>query len=136
MFGLNTKKEARLVKRMGQLESRIVQLMDEKYSLEERVDGLKLENKKLSTKRQIEEEQIAHKIKMREEQVDLNFEKRVAKIEGEKQKAIAKVKDDYRDKTEKQLEKRGDELKKMYSEILMRLPDVSMAISKEIKTKS
>lgn len=83
----------------------------------------------------MEQEEIAHKLKMREEQVAMDASKRIADAEQkaakERDEGIAKVKDKYRDKLENQLEKRGDEMKEMYSEILTRLPDVSLAIKQK-----
>ena len=124
-----------LVDRIDQLEERCAALLKERDSLEDNNHTLKTENKKLAQKKAMEEEQIAHKLKMREELVELDKNKQVAKAqqdaEREKTKAIAKVKDEYRDKLEGHLEKRNDELKEMYAEILTRLPDVSLAIKQK-----
>ena len=83
---------------------------------------------------------IAHKLKMREESVDAECARRVADAETKAEKKVivevGKVKDTYRDKVENQLEKRGDELKGMFAEVLTRLPDISMAITKDIKEKT
>ena len=121
------------------MEQRILSLQDERNTLTEENYDLKVENKKLKQTKQIEEEMIAHKLKMREEQVSLDADKRVAKAEQVAAKKstddIAAVKDTYRDKLENQLEKRGDELKSMYKQVLTRLPDISMAITKDIKQK-
>ncbi len=109
--------------------------MQERSRLLDENDELKTDNKRLSKKRQIEQEEVAHKLKMREEQVDMDAEKRIAEAERKAAKdrddGIAKVKDKYRDKLENQLEKRGDEMKEMYKEILTRLPDVNLAIKQK-----
>ena len=88
----------------------------------------------------MEDEMIAHKLKMREEQVIMDADKKIAAAEQKAAKnasnSIAEVKDTYRDKLENQLEKRGDELKGMYKEVLTRLPDISMEITKDIKEKT
>lgn len=109
--------------------------MEQRQSLLEQNDELKVENKKLSQKKQMEDEMVAHKLKMREESVKLDADKRVSESERksakQKDDGIAKVKDEYRDKLENQLEKRGDEMKEMYSEILTRLPDVNLAIKQK-----
>ena len=120
---------------MSQLEERVIQLSNERHSLLDENEGLKVKNKQLSQTKQMEEEMVAHKLKMREESVTLDADKRVSEAERkaakEKDDGIAKVKDKYRDKLENQLEKRGDEMKEMYSEILTRLPDVNLAIKQK-----
>jgi DNA anti-recombination protein RmuC len=123
----------RLETRVKELTQHVTQLMEMRDDLMDETVELKSENKKLKTTRDMEDEQIAHKLKMREETCDMNYNKKLIKKDEECANAIAAVKDTYRDKTEKQLEKRGDELKNMYGQILKRLPDVNMAITKEIK---
>ena len=61
----------------------------------------------------------------------MEADKRVASAEKKADERVAKVKDQYRDKLENQLEKRGNELKEMYKEILERLPNVNMAIKQK-----
>lgn len=130
MFNLqwHKRRENQLRAQIDILEERIVELRGERERLFDENHNLKTENKTLKVKRQIDEEQIAHKIKMREEQVDLDYKKKLQAAEAKKQEDVAKVKDEYRDKLENELVKRGDELKEMYKEILERLPNVNMAI--------
>lgn len=129
----NARKVARLEERVEQLTDSVEALLTIRDELTDETSKLKAENKKLKITRTMEDEQIAHKLKMREETCDMNYNKKLIKKDEECANAIAAVKDTYRDKTEKQLEKRGDELKNMYGQILKRLPDVNMAITKEIK---
>lgn len=137
MLSLFRKKKAALEARLDTLENRIAKLMREKYELQDDVDSLKRENKKLSEEnedltrvRKREEEEIAHKLKMREETLAIEADKKVQKAEAAKQDEIANVKDNYRDKIEKNLEKRGDELKEMYNEILKHLSPVAAAAAR------
>ena len=111
---------------MDQLTKRA--LHEERDALLEQVNELKAEAKALKQNRKIEEEQIAHKIAMREGDLEIAQKKAIADIERKADERVAKVKDEYRDKLEKQLATRGDELKEMYKEILARLPDVNLAI--------
>lgn len=131
MFGMTDKKKALLESQVEKLEARVIALMEERQQLLEDNDGLKVENQKLSKKRQMEQEEIAHKLKMREEQVQMDSDKKVAEAERKADERVAKVKDEFRDKLENQLTKRGDELKEMYKEILTRLPDVNLAIKQK-----
>lgn len=137
MFGWQ---ENRLKERCVQLEERtvilgdrIIDLTNEKDELEDSVSTLSADNTQLKQKRKMEDEMIAHKLKMREEQVAIDSTKKIAAAERAADERVAGVKDTYRDKIEKQLEKRGDELKKMYTEILARLPDVNLAIKQTNK---
>jgi predicted metal-dependent hydrolase len=140
MFGWNTKKNEALKERVAELEDHCVRLAEIRNGLEDKNAELAAENKKLRQKKQMEEEMIAHKLKIREEQVEMDANSRIAEAEQkavkQKNDAVAKVKDEYRDKIEKNLEKRGNEMKEMYGQILKRLPDVTMAITKDIKERA
>ncbi len=139
MFGWQEKrlreKCAQLESRCGDLIESVRELRDERDELTDENSDLKAENKQLQQKRQMEDEMVAHRLKIREESVKMDADKRISEAERkaakEKDDGIAKVKDKYRDKLENQLEKRGDEMKEMYSEILTRLPDVNMAIKQK-----
>jgi len=132
MFGLNQK---HLAKRCANLEERVTELLTVRDRLSDENHQLVTENKSLAQTKQMDEEMIAHKLKMREESVVLNADKKVSeavrKAAKEKDEGIAATKDEYRDKLESQLEKRGDEMKEIQIEILNRLPDVSLAIKQK-----
>lgn len=136
MLGLFGKRnEAHAKARIANLEDRVIELMEVRNTLVDEVSDLTSENKKLSQKKQIDDEMIAHKLKMREERVTQDADKRVSDAETKAEKRVitevGKVKDEYRTKVEKQLEKRGDEMKEIQTEILNRLPDVSLAIKQK-----
>jgi len=122
MFGLFNNKELTITKkRRDELEIECDDLRSERRNLKEKVEDLKL-------KRKIEDEDIKHMIKMKEERLDLEHKKRLQDVELEKQKAIGEVKDEYRDKTEAQLEKQLSNMKDMYSDFLARLPNISAKV--------
>ena len=136
MFGMT---EKHLKKRCVYLEGKISELLTTRDTLEDNVHTISGELKKLKLTKKIEDEEIVHKLKMREEEVDLKYEKRSHEIKHQSDTSVAKnladclekigkVKDEYRDKIETNLDKRGDELRSMYSEILGRLPDVSVNV--------
>lgn len=124
-----------LEERCTMLEGRCTSLLKISHTLEDSNHTLETENKQLRQKKLMEEEMIAHKLKMREESVSLDAEKRISEAERkaakEKDEGIAQTKDEYRDKLETQLTKRGDEMKEIQIEILNRLPDVSLAIKQK-----
>jgi chromosome segregation ATPase len=103
------------------LKSREDKLTKDIAKLNEQLAELKLKTK-------IEKEDIEHLVKMKLEKNDLEFEKKVVALEKTKDKEISKVREEYRDKTEQQLDKRGSEMKEMYSEVLTRLPSVTAHI--------
>lgn len=136
MFGYN---KNYLEKRCANLEQRVTTLMSDRDNLLDEVSVLNSDLKKLSLTKKISEEEVAHKLKMREEQVDLQYEKRayettaeadrkVATAEVKTLKEVGLVKDTYRDKVEVNLEKQRDELRSMYTEILNRLPEVTVNV--------
>lgn len=144
MFGFNSKY---LEKRCANLEKRVTLLMEDRDNLLDEVSTLGSNLKKLALTKKISEEEVAHKLKMREEQVDLQYEKKAQKVEAAADKKVAAsevatltqvgaVKDEYRDKQEDTLNKRSDELRSMYSEILERLPDVSVNVGGATVRKS
>jgi hypothetical protein len=129
MFGLfNSKRytqgKAEIQRRLAESEDEIVSLRKERNTLKDQVEDLKL-------KKKIEEEDIKHMMKIKDESLALEYQRKELKLQQEKNDAVAKVKDEYRDKTEAQLNKRGDELKAMYGEILQRLPNVNMEITQK-----
>ena len=108
-------------------------------NLEDERDGLTDENRKvkdelaeLKQKRKMEDEDIRHLVKIKEEKLDLNHQKKVVESERQQQEAIAKVKDEYRDKQESTLQKQIEDGKKMYAEILARLPNVSVRLKGDV----
>ena len=108
------------------LKRTIKGLESEKKDLKEEVGDLKL-------KKKMEEEDIKHMVKIDRERKDIEIEKEKVKLAGEKADAIAAVKDNYRDKTEAQLEKQLVNMKSMYGEILERLPNYN--VQHDIKDK-
>jgi len=114
-----TKKVTELEEEKNMLKNVITGLEGEKKSLKEQVADLQL-------KKKIEEEDIKHMIKIDRERKDIELEKERVKLQGAQFKAIGSIKDQYRDKTEEQLEKQLDMMKGMYGEILERLPNYNI----------
>ena len=123
MFNFNVRKVVRLETRVKELTQQVVQLMEMRDDLNDQTAVLTSENKKLKITRDMEDEQIAHKLKMREETCDMEYNKKLIKKDETCAKAVADVKDNYRDKVEKQLEKRGAKLR---SELNSRFDKVEM----------
>lgn len=105
-----------------ELKQDIERLEKDKRELKEQLEDLKL-------KKKMEEEDIKHMVKINNERKDIELEKEKIKLSREKDDAIATVKDEYRDKTEQQLEKQVGNMREMYGEILERLPNYNVKVS-------
>ena len=81
--------------------------------------------------KKVEEEDIKHMVKMKEERTAVENEKKLLEMEREKDRVIAEAKDAFRDKLEVFLTTQVKDTKEMYTEILGRLPDVSMRITEK-----
>ena len=99
---------------------RIIETLEsEKKTLKEEISDLKL-------KKKIEEEDIKHMVKIDRERKDIAVEKEKIRLQAEHAEKVATVKDQYRDKTEAQLEKQLGMMKELYGEILTRLPNYNV----------
>lgn len=111
--------------RVAELNGKIKSLRDDRFTLQEEVENLKL-------KRKIGDEDIKHMVKIKEESLEIEHQKRNLKLEREKDKEVAVVKDEYRDKMEAHLERQIGDIKDMYGEILKRLPEVRVRLKGDI----
>lgn len=96
--------------------------------LEVERSDLKREVGDLKSQKKIEEQEIKHLVKIKDEKRDLEYQKREVEADGKRADEIAKVKDSYQNKVEKHLEKRNDELKEMYTEVLSIVPKVEALV--------
>ena len=101
-------------------------LRKERDDSEEEARKLRATVADLKHEQKITEEDIKHMVRIREEKLELDFEKKNLERGRIQQEAIAAVKDEYRDKRETQLEAQNVVTREMYSEILERLPTVSV----------
>lgn len=124
MFG----RKARLEKRVEALEKEVEGLRTERDELDDKNFTLRSELKDLRQQKKVEEEDLKHMVKIKEEKLSIEHEKRGIQLERAKDTEVAKVKDDYRNKIEKGLEERNKEIRTMYTEILERLPNVSVRL--------
>lgn len=138
MVKLFNKKKNPVDDSLERLEKMLENTKEEKAALlceieakKDQVANLKNEIKQLKLDKRIEEDEIRHKLRMREEKLEIEKQQWMLEQERKSAASIAKVKDDYRDKLEDFLTKRGDDIKSMYSEILERLPNVNMRIKED-----
>ena len=104
---------------------------DEK-KLTKEIRELKDQLEDLKSKKRREEEDIVHLVHIKEEKLGLKFKKKEMDLEAEYQTQLATNAKSFRDKTEKMLSNQNDDLKKMYTQVLDRLPDINVKMKKEL----
>jgi len=107
-------------------KTKIETLQDDYNQSRDMVLMLKEEVALLKQEKKITVEDIKHMVRLREERIAVENEREALKRDREKETAIAKVKDDYRDKLEQRLQTEVERILVMYTEILQRLPKVSV----------
>jgi len=106
-------------------ELKLSNLVKHKIELNNEIEELKL-------KRKIEEEDLKHLIKIREERLEIEFEKRKLAEDAKNQEKIHIISNEYKDKVEKFLIENVEKSERMYSELLVRLPDVNVRLKGEV----
>lgn len=104
-----------------------IETLQEDYDTSrEQILKLKEELALLKQEKKITEEDIKHMVRIKEEKLAIQAEREALERDREKEQAIAAVKDEYRNKLEQRLQTEVDNIRQMYSEILERLPKVSV----------
>lgn len=145
MFGFKSKlekleeKEVDATDRVDELENQIEGLTEEKRGLLDQVEKLniKAKNQKadMDAERKREEENLKHQVKIHDEKREIEYLKREQLQDRARDREIEAVKNSYRDKLEKELVARADQLKEMYGQILARLPDINVALTGKVGGK-
>jgi len=107
------------------LKAEIKKLTDERRTLKQDVEDLKL-------KKKMDEEDIKHMVRIKEERAAVEQDRAKVRMEGEKQEAIAKVRDEYRLKTEEYLNTQIKRMETMYADLLKQLPDINVALKGDL----
>jgi len=115
-----------------QLKLQAKELKETNESLEKEKTKLKEEVADLKLKKKIEDEDIKHMVKMEREKLAIEQQKKELELEKVSREEISKVRDEYRDKTEAQLEKRVEEMKSMHGDILARLPNINVKLNGKV----
>lgn len=101
-------------------------LADEHRHHESRLADLNVEMATIQHKKEMELADLQHTVRMREEALNVEHQKRCLENDRKRDEEISAVKDDYTRKHEAQLSKEASNLRGMYSEVLERLPSVSV----------
>lgn len=91
---------------------------------------LREEVAELKFKKELEEKELKHLIKMKEEKQFIELEREKIKIQSEFQKKEMDLQSKYHDQVMEGLEKASQDMKEIYKEIMLRLPNVNMEIRK------
>lgn len=119
-------------RKLDELKQKHLDQEDKIHDLGKQID--KIESKKkikiseMEADRKMHDEKMKHLVKIKIESLEIEHDKKVVSLERSEANAIAAVKDEYRDKSEEGLEKRNEELKGMYSEVLERLPNLNASM--------
>lgn len=122
IFGKNLAEKLRVI------EQEKEDLVKSRDKLRDEISSLKAEVRDLQLKRKIEEEDIKHMIKLEREQLELEKQKFQNQQELKTMQEIGKVRAEYAVKIENHLISKNDEANERYSQILERLPNISMEL--------
>lgn len=100
--------------------------------LEKEIEDLKHSIRELEHKKSLEEREIKHLVKMKEEKIAIETEKKQLDLQGEFDKKVMTLQKDYHEKVMKMLADEHAKMQEIYKQIMTRLPNVNLAIRKEI----
>lgn len=105
----------------------------DKKKLEKEIEDLKHTIRELEHKKSLEEREIEHLVKMKEEKIAIETEKKQLDLQGEFDKKVMALQKDYHEKVLALLNKEHEKMQEIYEQIMTRLPNVNLAIRKEVK---
>jgi hypothetical protein len=104
----------------------------DKKELEKEVEGLNHKIRELEHKKSLEEREIQHLVKMKEEKIAIETEKKQLDLQAMFDKKVMELQKDYHEKVMKMLADEHAKMQEIYKQIMTRLPNVNLAIRKEI----
>lgn len=132
MFNSITKADVRDVVR-GVLEDVLKsddQNIENRKRLEKEVADLKKQITELEHKKSLEEKEIAHLVKMKEEKIFIETKKKELELREQYMVKEAELQQKFHEQTVALLEKHQAKFQETYQEIMKRLPNVNVEISK------
>ena len=103
--------------------------------LKKQVVTLKEEIAELTLKKTMSEREVEQLVKMKQEKQDIEYSKKEIELKGKFQDKEMGLMKDFHNKTLELLETGRKEMREIHTEILQRLPNINMEISKDIKRK-
>ncbi len=126
MFGFGISEE-----KLGKLLDKALGRTEDSAKLIDRIKALKTELEELKLSKKMEELEIKHLVKMKEEKQALEMDKNkndLTKLFNEKEMALQTK---YHEQVMGVITKEHEKLQALYKEIIGRLPDVNMTITKK-----
>jgi len=120
-------------------KARSIELEKETDQARKERDELRLQIAELKVQKKVEEQELKHLLALDHERMEIEFQKKEIESEAERKSSIASIKSqmetknfetrvEYQQKIERGLEQQLVRFEKMYSDVLSRLPDVSVAM--------
>lgn len=103
---------------------------DSAVKLSNEVEALKSQIRELEHKKQLEERELQHLVKMKEEKIAIETEKKHLDLQQEYDKKVMEMQKDYHERVLALLQKEHGQMKEVYEQIMARLPNVNMAITR------
>lgn len=104
----------------------------DKKELEKEIEDLNHKIRELEHKKSLEEREIQHLVKMKEEKIAIETEKKQLDLQALFDKKVMDLQKDYHEKVMKMLADEHAKMQEIYKQIMTRLPNVNLAIRKEI----
>lgn len=104
----------------------------DKRKLQKEIEELKHSIRELEHKKSLEEREIEHLVKMKEEKIAIETEKKQLDLQAIFDKKVMELQKDYHEKVMKMLADEHAKMQEIYKQIMTRLPNVNLAIRKEI----
>ena len=95
-------------------------------------DKLRRDIAELEHKKSLEEREIEHLVKMKEEKIAIETEKKSLDLQAKFDQKVMDLQKDYHEKVMKMLADEHAKMQEIYKQIMVRLPNVNLAIRKEI----
>ena len=104
----------------------------DKRKLQKEIEDLKHNIRELEHKKSLEEREIEHLVRMKEEKIAIETEKKQLDLQGLFDKKVMDLQKDYHEKVLKMLADEHQKMQEIYKQIMTRLPNVNLAIRKEV----
>jgi uncharacterized small protein (DUF1192 family) len=98
--------------------------------LKKEIQRLKDELADLKTTKKMEEREIEHLVKMKEEKNEIEYQKKEAELMKQYQNKEMELQNEYHKKVLTNIEKAHADLKDLYKEIMVRLPNVNVELKR------
>ena len=100
-------------------------------TLKGEIQKLKDDLADLKTTKKMEEREIEHLVKMKEEKQEIEYKKKEGELTQKYNEKEMALQHEYHEKVLKNIEKANSDLKDLYKEIMVRLPNVNVELGRK-----